>query len=182
MKKFLALTVTAFVIFASAAAFAQPRNAQSQAQVNRPRLSQSQAGPKNFQSCNPGDGEFDGRFKRPGAHPGYGYCGGGRRHMNFTPDMPSEIREKAAELAKLRIDLEEAMSSKPVNKAKALDTFAKIQKVEQEIDAWRFAQKLERIEEFRKHRELNKKIPPARPTPVKPEPQPQDSAKDAPEK
>ena len=96
--------------------------------------------------------------------------------MNFTPDMPKEIREKAAELAKLRVDLEEAMSSEPINKAKALDTYAKMQKLEQEIKAWRFAQKLERIEEFKKHRELKKKVPPA------PMQQPKDEAKDAPAK
>ena len=34
----------------------------------------------------------------------------------FTPDMPKEIREKVAEMAKLKIDLEEALSSRPVNK------------------------------------------------------------------
>ncbi|MBR2208127.1 MAG: hypothetical protein IJ859_04880 [Synergistaceae bacterium] len=90
--------------------------------------------------------------------------------------MPKEIREKAAELAKLRIDLEEAMSSEPLNKAKALDTYAKIQKVKQEIDAWRFSKKLERIEEFKKHRELNKKVPPA---PMQPKTEVKEGTEDA---
>ena len=81
---------------------------------------------------------------------------------NFTPDMPKEIREKATELAKLRIDLEEAMTSRPLNKEKALEVHAKMQKVEQEVEAWRFAQRLERIEEMQKQRELNRTIPPAR--------------------
>ena len=64
----------------------------------------------------------------------------------FTPDMPKEIREKSAELAKLRIDLEEAMTSRPINKEKALDVHAKMQKVKQEIETWRFTQRLERVE------------------------------------
>ena len=89
--------------------------------------------------------------------------------------MPPEIREKAAELAKLRVDLEEALTSKPVNKAKALDVHAKMQKLENEIDTWRFEQKLEHMEDFRKQMELNKKIPPAKPMP-------KEEAKDAPEK
>lgn len=174
MKKVLAIVITVCVVFAAAAALAQPQARRVQSPEPNQLRNQPQA-----------NGKFPPRrFNGPCSE--FGYCGGGRRGMNFTPDMPAEIREKATELAKLRIDLEEAMSSKPVNKAKALDTFAKIQKVEQEINSWRFAQKLERIEEFRKHRELNKKIPPARPTPVKPELQPQvqaqDDTKDAPEK
>ena len=64
----------------------------------------------------------------------------------FTPDMPQEIRDKTAELAKLRIDLEEAMTSRPLNKQKALDVHAKIQKVKMELASWRFAKRLERLE------------------------------------
>ena len=74
----------------------------------------------------------------------------------FTPDMPKEIREKSAELAKLRIDLEEAMTSRPINKEKALDVHAKIQKAKQEIETWRFTRRLERIEARQK-----KGLPPA---------------------
>ncbi len=77
-------------------------------------------------------------------------------HGIFTPDMPKEIREKAAELAKLRIDLEEAMTSRPINKEKALDVHAKMQKVQQEIETWRFTRRLERIEARQK-----KGLPPA---------------------
>ena len=64
----------------------------------------------------------------------------------FTPDMPKEIREKVAEMAKLKIDLEEALSSKPVNKEKAFDVHAKIQKLGLEIEDWKFKKKVERIE------------------------------------
>lgn len=78
---------------------------------------------------------------------------GNRRNFRpvFTPDMPREIREKAAELAKLRIDLEEAMTSRPLNKQKALDVHAKIQKVKMELDSWRFAKRLERLEARQKN-------------------------------
>ncbi|MBQ9575142.1 MAG: hypothetical protein IJR27_07695 [Synergistaceae bacterium] len=83
------------------------------------------------------------------------------RRSRFTPDMPKEIREKTAELEKLKIDLEEAMTSRPLNKEKALDVHGKMQKVRQEIEAWRFAKRLERIE-ARQNREAEmlKKLPP----------------------
>lgn len=82
-------------------------------------------------------------------------------HPNFTPDMPQEIREKSAELAKLRVDLEEAMTRRPLNKEKALEVHAKMQKVRQEIEAWRFAKKLDRIEARQKgHEDLRHRIPP----------------------
>ena len=95
--------------------------------------------------------DFDGRgrnFERCGFD-GRGFRG------NFTPDMPKEIREKAVELAKLRVDLEEAMTSNPINKAKALETFKKIQLIENEIDTWKFEKRLdfmEKMKEARKNR------------------------------
>ena len=168
MKKVLVLLLTVCVVFGAAAAFAQPENAKdfgnrehrNQQQLHHPNM--------NFQGQ---QGEFckpDGNFERP--------CRNGHRRMNFSPDMPKEIREKAVELAKLRVDLEEAMSSVPVNKGKALDTYAKMQKLEQEIKMWRFTQRLDRMEkfreEFKKQRELNKEIPPA--------PMTKDDAKNAP--
>ena len=168
MKKALAVIVTVCVVLAAGSAFAHV----NQQQANHPNMDfrtngepigehrnqqlGNHPGMMNFQ-CQP-DGNFDGRGPRQGFG---GHCRNGRRGMNFTPDMPKEIREKAAELAKLRIDLEEAMSSDPINKAKALDTHAKMQKLKQEIEAWRFAQKLERIEEFRKQMKLNREVPPA---------------------
>ena len=68
----------------------------------------------------------------------------------FTPDMPKEIREKATELAKLRIDLEEAMTSRPLNREKALEVHAKMLTLKQEIETWRFSRRLDRIEERQK--------------------------------
>lgn len=96
-------------------------------------------------------------------HQPRGFCGPQKmgRGFGLSPDMPQDIREKATELAKLRIDLHEALTSKPINKAKALDVHAQMQKLENELDSWRFAQKIEHIEAMRKQMELNKKIPPA---------------------
>lgn len=71
----------------------------------------------------------------------------------FTPDMPKEIREKVAEMAKLKIDLEEALSSRPVNKEKAFNAHAKIQKLGLEIEDWKFKKKVERIEAAQKRQE-----------------------------
>ena len=73
-----------------------------------------------------------------------------QRHGRFRPDMPQEIRAKAVEAAKLRIDLENVLSQKPLNRDKALELNGQIGKLEQEIRAWRFEQKLNRIEEWNK--------------------------------
>lgn len=77
---------------------------------------------------------------------------GGRfqRQGMFAPDMPQEIRAKAIEAAKLRIDLEDVLSQKPLNKNKAIELNGKIGQLKQEIRDWRFEQKLNRIEEFHK--------------------------------
>lgn len=154
VNKVLAVIVAVCVVFGAAAAFAQQgrnnngaQEFRGQQQFNRQNFNGQrgnfQNGPADFEGCSP---DF-------GPRRGNGRMGG----MNFTPDMPKEIREKAADLAKLRIDLEEALSSRPVNKAKALDVHAKMQKLQNEIDTWRFQKRLERIEEFQEKRELNKK-------------------------
>lgn len=153
MKKVLAVLLTVCVVFVAGAAFAQQgRNNNGTQEFRGPQFNRQnfngqrgnfQNSPANFEGCSPDFGPRNGN----------GRMGG----MNFTPDMPKEIREKAADLAKLRIDLEEALSSRPVNKAKALDVHSKMQKIQNEIDTWRFQKRLERIEEFQEKRELNKK-------------------------
>ena len=174
MKKTIAIISVVCVVLAAGTALAQSRAFRPQ---QMPRNVQEFRGPHGMF---PASGDFRPDFRReaPGARdfrPGHDEgrmpCRReefGRRGPAFTPDMPKEIREQAAELAKLRVDLEEAMTSKPVNKEKALEAFAEIQKVRQEIEAWRFKQKLERIEAFQKQRELNRNVPPAPPAP-KPE-------------
>ena len=64
--------------------------------------------------------------------------------------MPQEIRAKVVEAEKLRIDLEDVLSQKPLNKDKAIELNGQISKLRQEVQAWRFEQKLNRIEEFNK--------------------------------
>ncbi len=144
MKKTLAAVLVLCVVLTAGAAF-----------------SQEMRGPRNQQDFNGQPPCFEGPNGRPGPHNDFPFKGHCRRGKIFTPDMPKEIREKAAELAKLRVDLEEALSSNPVNKAKALETHAKMQKIKNELETWRFEKRLERIEELKKQKELNEKIPPA---------------------
>ena len=77
--------------------------------------------------------------------------------MMFTPDMPDEIRAKVVEAKKLHIDLEAALSTRPVDKAKALEVFAKVQQAENEIETWKFGKRLDMMEAFRTQQELNRK-------------------------
>ncbi len=129
MKKVLAVTLALVICIAGAALAEQPgRNARHPAPARAEQRMQE-------------------RMNRP-EMPGHDSPRAPRakRSRTFTPDMPKEIREKSAELAKLKIDLEEAMTSRPLNKEKALEVHAKMQKVKQEIATWRFTRRLERIE------------------------------------
>ncbi|MBQ3347506.1 MAG: hypothetical protein IJQ15_05125 [Synergistaceae bacterium] len=168
MKKVIAVVAVVCVMFAAGSALAQPKDRRNQPQ-NVQQMNRPQRNAPDFQERGPRFQNVSDDFRGPRGDfkPGFGgrHCGfegRGHRGPTFTPDMPKEIREKATELAKLRIDLEEAMTSRPLNKEKALEVHAKMQKVEQEVEAWRFAQRLERIEEMQKQRELNRTVPPAR--------------------
>lgn len=168
MKKVIAVVAVVCVMFAAGSALAQPKDRRNQPQ-NVQQMNRPQRNAPDFQERGPRFQNVSDDFRGPRGdfRPGFdgrhcGFEGRGHRGPTFTPDMPKEIREKATELAKLRIDLEEAMTSRPLNKEKALEVHAKMQKVEQEVEAWRFAQRLERIEEMQKQRELNRTIPPAR--------------------
>ena len=89
----------------------------------------------------------------------------GCREFNgrFDPDMPKEIRAIAVEVAKLRIDLDEALHSNPMDKEKAFEIHDKIMKLEQDVERWKFVKRVDRIEAFRKQRELNRKYKPEAP-------------------
>ncbi|MBQ7155399.1 MAG: hypothetical protein IJR85_07605 [Synergistaceae bacterium] len=171
MKKVLAVVAVVCVVFAAGAALAQPKGRDNsrrlpmnqgqgvQAAQNMPGSNVDQRMGRQFEGRGPAGmppAPFEGRGPRE-------MCGrrGERRGMMFAPDMPEEIKAKAVEAAKLRIDLDAALSEKPVNKDKAVAIFAQIQKAEQEIDMWKFGKKIERIEEFRKQQELNRNVPPA---------------------
>ena len=156
MKKILAVVLTVCVVFGAGAAFAQHGNFNDD---RRPHPMQQQFQRPDFNDARPCFNDMKPDRPQPPIPPHHGFEG--RRHMHgkhgmFTPDMPKEIREKAAELAKLRIDLDEALSDKPLNKTKALEVHAKMQKLEQEIDSWKFEKKLERIENFRKKLEMKR--------------------------
>lgn len=131
MKKVLALLLIVCVVCAAGAAFAQSR---------MPRHNEFAPGDMPFMKHCPCDREDFGPGRFEGHHRP------GDRHMRFAPDMPQEIRAKVAELEKLKIDLEEALTSRPVNKAKALEVHAKMQTLKNDLDSWRFEKKLEFIE------------------------------------
>ncbi len=155
MKKVLALALALAVCIAGTS-IAAPRNPARQpapARMNQempPRM--NQPAPARMERMNPDAPNTPNMPRNEAPCPPKARRGS----RIFTPDMPKEIREKAAELAKLRIDLEEAMTSRPINKEKALDVHAKMQKAKQEIETWRFTRRLERIEARQK-----KGLPPA---------------------
>ena len=64
--------------------------------------------------------------------------------------MPQEIRDKEAEAEKLGIDLRNVLSQKPLNRDKAIELNGQIDKLRRDVQAWRFEQKLNRVEEFNK--------------------------------
>lgn len=148
MKKVLAVVLTVCVIFGTSAAFAQQRHPEAknfegrehlnQQEMNRPEAPKSNGNEmrRGFRPC-----KIEGREGMRDFE--------GRRQM-FTPDMPKEIREKVAELAKLRIDLDEVLTDKTLNREKAFEIHKKMQKLENEINDWRFERRLERIETMKK--------------------------------
>ena len=181
MKKVLAVVAVVCVVCAAGAALAQPRAREdvrkmpSQAVQGQPGQPMNQRNNQQFagEPCRCGRG-FDrrpedgkGNFDpqgMPGEFGGHGHKDGfgrGCGRMMFAPDMPEEIKAKVVEAAKLKIDLEAALSAKPIDKAKALEVFTKIQKTEQEIEAWKFIKHIEQMEAFRTQKELNRKVPPA---------------------
>ena len=95
--------------------------------------------------------------------------------VRFSPNMPDEIRTKAADAAKLRIDLDNVMTKKPVDKAKAVEIYNNIAKLESEIRVWRFSHKLDRLEKAAAARNHGKPDAPQEPAP-QPEPEPEQQA------
>ena len=172
MKKVLAVIAVVTVVFAAGSALAQPKFRQNFDQrrgqqvvqdMPNPHVDQRQgqqfAGDPRFNDRGP---RFEGKGNEMPCRGRQGMRGGFGEHMPmFAPDMPEEIRAIVVEVAKLKIDLHAEMSKKPIDKAKALEIFGKIQKAEQEVEVWKFGQRLERIEAFRKQMELNRNVPPA---------------------
>ena len=161
-NKVLASILVVCVVFGAGAALAQNVNRNERNQQPMPTGFHQMHRPDNHEQEGQGPNRQH-RDDRPDFEKNY--CMHGARGPLFTPDMPKEIRAKAVELAKLRIDLEEAMFDKPINKAKAIEIHAQIQKIEAEIEAWRFAKKLDMIEKVQKNQESRKNTPPAPRTP-----------------
>ena len=183
MKKILAVVAVLCVVCVAGSAFAQQEGQPKKRLDQRmmPRFAQSMPAqqPGQFRPCRCGEArgaEFDGRGPRGAEFDGRGP----REHrgLQFAPDMPEEIKAKVVEAAKLHIDLDAALSAKPIDKAKALEVFGQLQKTEQEIEAWKFAKKIEMIEAFRA-----KKVHPAlrepKPAPKAPAPVPEAPAPEA---
>lgn len=172
MKKVLAVVAVIAVVCVAGAAFAQPRSREN----NRPVPPM----PQQFQQAQQGRDAMSSPSFRPQDCP----CGRFDRkpgRLGLMPDMPEEIRAKVVEAAKLRVDLEAALSIRPIDKAKALEVFTKIQNVEKEIEAWKFAKKLDMMEKAGAQREALRKPRAPRPEAPKPEapapaPEPQPEA------
>ena len=189
MKKVLAVIAVVAVVCVAGAAFAQPHAREQGRRMPNPQVMPAQPfqpGQHIDQRNNPqfpdeqnyygmGRGRNFVSNDMCGGFGGHGRRGQGRGRfggMMFAPDMPENVKAKAVEVAKLRIDLEAALSAKPIDKAKAMEIFAAIQKAEQDVEAWKFGKRIEMIEAFRTQREINRNIPPApmRETEEKPEP------------
>lgn len=152
MKKVLAVVAVVYVVCVAGAAFAQP-NVRGNGRPMMPMQGQQFQNRGQFDGEMPGSQEMPCRFEGRGRHHGLG----------FVPGMPDEIRAKVVEAAKLRIDLEEILSRRPVDKDKAMEFFGKIQQAENEVETWKFANRLDMMEKAKIMRELNRISRPAKP-------------------
>ena len=78
-------------------------------------------------------------------------------------DLPQELQEKAGTLEKLRIDLDYALASTPIDRPKALELYGQIQKLRDEIQTAAFTRRLDWIEEAAAQRRLNGTVKPGAP-------------------
>lgn len=78
-------------------------------------------------------------------------------------DLPQELQEKARSLEKLRIDLDYALASTPIDRPKALELYGQIQKLRDELQTAAFTRRLDRIEETAAQRRLNSTVKPGAP-------------------
>lgn len=145
-------------MFAASSAIAQPRRPMPPMPPMPPHevYGWCNYGPhcwNNWKHQPPQDFERHERFDRRDFRPEFGSHEFNER---FDPEMPKEIRAIAVEVAKLRIDLDEALHANPMDKAKAFEIHDKIMKLEQDVERWKFVKRVDRIEAFRKQRELNR--------------------------
>jgi hypothetical protein len=72
------------------------------------------------------------------------------RDDGFRKDAPEEIRSKMSELAKLRIDMRDALSRRPIDRGRASEVFEKMMTLRREIGSWAFNRRLDALEERQK--------------------------------
>ena len=175
-KKVLAVSLVLCVMFAASSAIAQPRRPMQHQMPPMPPhemqygygYGQQGYGSRGMMHCQPQNFDRQERFGRRDFAPEFGPRG---FHDRFSPDMPKEIRAIAVEVAKLKIDLDEALHANPMEKEKAFEIHDKIMKLEQDIERWKFVKRVDRIEAFRKQREENmkRKVDSSKPEAPKPE-------------
>ena len=74
-------------------------------------------------------------------------------------NAPDEVRAKVVELEKLRVDMRDALSRTPLDRAKVLEIHGRMTAVRQEIATWLLNQRMDRMEQRQKERELNRNVP-----------------------
>lgn len=105
-----------------------------------------------------GNGRFDGmcRFhgKKEGQHKNRWHRNSAGHYGRFRAKhgqrdyarIPEEIRQKAADMDKLKIDLKMELTKRPIDRNKALELHGQISAKRQEIRDWKFAKKLDLLE------------------------------------
>lgn len=157
-KKVLAVSLALCVMFAASSAIAQPRRPMPPMPPMPPHEAYEYCGygPHCWEGWNHQPPQGFGRPERFGRRDFRPEFGPHEFNGRFDPEMPKEIRAIAVEVAKLKIDLDEALHANPMDKAKAFEIHDKIMKLEQDVERWKFVQRVDRIEAFRKQRELNR--------------------------
>lgn len=96
-----------------------------------------------------------------------GWCrgrnGGWDARRGRVMDLPQELQEKARTLEKLRIDLDYALASTPIDRTKALELYGQIQKLRNEIQTAAFTKRMDLIEEAAAQRRMNGTVKPGTP-------------------
>ena len=166
-KKVLAVSLVLCVMLSASSAMAQPRRPMPPHMPPMPPH-EYYYGHQDMMHCQPWEFERPERFGRRDFAPEFGPRG---FHDRFSPDMPKEIRAIAVEVAKLKIDLDEALHANPMEKEKAFEIHDKIMKLEQDVERWKFVKRVDRIEAFRKQREENMKRRTSQNAPEAPKPE-----------
>ena len=112
--------------------------------------------------CNPGIMGDNGAYGGPGMMRGMGgrgiwACGGGMMGgcactglPQASVEVPQEIRDKRVEMKKLRIDMQNEISRKPIDRSKIEAIQKKHSELGNEVSVWFLKQQLDAIEKLQK--------------------------------